>query len=93
MLVEAVRPAPRPADVDIVIGMRGPIAPPEMCNGLMVPIVGFDQIYSFDIDALVKSIPDPANWCLNNLSQRLRNFCNGSCRWPTTRERPMSTAR
>ena len=60
MLVEAVRPAPRPADVDIVIGMRGPIAPPEMCNGLMVPIVGFDQIYSFDIDALVKSIPRPA---------------------------------
>lgn len=59
MLVEAVRPAPRPADVDIVIGMRGPIAPPEMCNGLMVPIVGFDQIYSFDIDALVKSIPRP----------------------------------
>lgn len=60
MLVEAVRPAPRPGDVDIVIGMRGPIAPPEMCNGLMVPILGFDQIYSFDIDALVKSIPRPA---------------------------------
>ena len=60
MLVEAVRPAPRPADVDIVIGIRGPIAPPDMCNGLMVPIVGFDQIYSFDIDALVKSIPRPA---------------------------------
>ena len=28
--------------VDVVIGTRGPIAPPEMCNGLMVPIVGFD---------------------------------------------------
>ena len=44
MLVEAVRPTPRPADVDIVIGVRGPIAPPEVCNGLMVPIVVFDQI-------------------------------------------------
>ena len=30
-----------------------------MCNGLMVPIVVFDQIYSFDVDALVKSIPRP----------------------------------
>jgi hypothetical protein len=59
MLVEAVRPAPRPTDVDVVIGVRGPIAPPEMCNGLMVPIVVFDQIYSFDIDSLIKSIPRP----------------------------------
>jgi PatG Domain len=59
LLIEAVRPAPRPTDVDVVIGVRGPIAPPELCNGLMVPIVGFDQIYSFDIDALMQSIPRP----------------------------------
>jgi hypothetical protein len=59
MLVEAVRPTPRPTDLDVVIGSRGPIAPPEMCNGLMVPIVVFDQIYSFDRDALIKSIPKP----------------------------------
>jgi len=37
--------------------MRGPIAPAEMCNGLMVPIVFFDQIYSFDRDALINAIP------------------------------------
>jgi PatG C-terminal len=59
LLIEAVRPAPRPTDIDVVIGVRGPIAPPELCNGLMVPIVVFDQIYSFDIDALVQSIPRP----------------------------------
>jgi PatG Domain len=59
LLVEAVRPTPRPTDVDVVIGVRGPIAPPELCNGLIVPIVVFDQIYSFDIDALVQSIPRP----------------------------------
>ena len=29
LLVEAVRPAPRPGDVDVVIGVRGPIAPPR----------------------------------------------------------------
>jgi hypothetical protein len=60
LLVEAVRQTPRPTDLDVVIGSRGPIAPPEMCNGLMVPIVSFDQIYSFDRDALIKSIPRPA---------------------------------
>jgi hypothetical protein len=59
LLVEAVRPAPRALDVDIVIGLRGPIASPEMCNGLMVPIVLFDQLYSFDVDTLIKSIPRP----------------------------------
>jgi PatG Domain len=59
LLVEALRPTPRPTDVDCVVGIRGPIAPPEMCNGLMVPIVVFDQIYSFDVDSLVTSIPRP----------------------------------
>jgi hypothetical protein len=59
LLVEALRPAPSPNDIDVVIGLRGPIAPPEMCNGLMVPVVAFDQIYSFDRDALIKAIPKP----------------------------------
>ena len=59
LLVEAVRPNPSPMDLDVVIGMKGPIAPPQMCNGLMVPIVVFDQIYSFDRDALIKAIPKP----------------------------------
>jgi hypothetical protein len=59
LLVEAIRPAPSPNDIDVVIGLRGPIAPPEMCNGLMIPIVAFDQIYSFDHDALIKAIPKP----------------------------------
>jgi PatG Domain len=59
LLVEAARPAPSPMDIDIVVGMRGSIAPPEFCNGLMVPIVVFDQIYSFDRDLLMQSIPRP----------------------------------
>ena len=59
LLVEALRPTPTPTDLDCVIGIKGPIAPPGMCNGLMVPIVVFDQIYSFDRDALIKAIPKP----------------------------------
>jgi hypothetical protein len=59
LLVEAIRPNPSPIDLDVVIGMKGPIAPPQMCNGLMVPIVVFDQIYSFDRDTLIKAIPKP----------------------------------
>lgn len=56
-LLEAVRPQPSPLDIDVVVGVRGPIAPPDMCNGLMVPIVAFDQIYSFDREALIKALP------------------------------------
>ncbi len=58
-LVEAIRPQPSPMDLDVIIGVRGPIAPPELCNGLMVPIVVVDQVYSFDRDALIKAIPKP----------------------------------
>ncbi|HVG95598.1 MAG TPA: hypothetical protein VNK05_01705, partial [Chloroflexota bacterium] len=59
LLVEAVREAPSPIDVDVVIGVRGPLAPPEACNGLTVPVVAFDQLYSFDRDALIQAIPRP----------------------------------
>src|SRR5215813_1587423 len=59
-LLEAVRAQPSPLDLDVVVGVRGPIASPETCNGLMVPIVVFDQIYSFDRDTLIKAIPRPA---------------------------------
>ncbi|MFZ3168963.1 MAG: hypothetical protein WA130_15220 [Candidatus Methanoperedens sp.] len=57
-LVEAIRPAPSPMDIDVIIGMRGPIAPPEMCNGLMVPVVAFDQIYSFDRSKLIEALKE-----------------------------------
>jgi PatG Domain len=59
ILIESLRPTPQPGDVDVVVGRRGPIAPPELCNGLMVPIAIFDQIYSFDRESFVKSIPRP----------------------------------
>lgn len=58
LLVETVRPEPSPMDLDCVIGIRGPLAPPEMC-GLAIPIVGFDQIYSFDREGLIQAIPRP----------------------------------
>jgi hypothetical protein len=46
LLVDAVRPTPSPLDVDVIIGVRGPIAPPELCNGLMVPIVVSEALTS-----------------------------------------------
>lgn len=59
LLVQAIPSAPGPGDIDVVIGIRGPVASPEMCNGLTVPIVAFDQIYSFTREALLDAIPRP----------------------------------
>jgi hypothetical protein len=56
-LVETVRPQPTPMDIDVVVGVRGPIASADFCNGLVVPIVFFDQLYSFDRAELIKAIP------------------------------------
>lgn len=61
LLVEAIRPRRSANDIDVVVGMRGPIAPAELCNGLMVPLVAFSQIYSFDRDGFIKAIPKPEN--------------------------------
>ena len=61
LLVEAVKGPGEPEPwLSAVIGVRGPIAPPGHCNGLMIPIVFFEQIYSFDHAALIKAIPRPA---------------------------------
>jgi hypothetical protein len=37
------------------------MANPQICNGLIASIVLFDQIYSFDYDSLIKSVPCPYN--------------------------------
>jgi hypothetical protein len=57
-LIEALKPS-KGIDCDVVIGTRGPIAPPNMCNGLQVPIVFCERIYSFEVEDFIKAIPEP----------------------------------
>src|SRR6202162_339986 len=59
LLLGSLRPSSSPLEIDVVIGVRGPIAAPDVCNGLMIPIVSFDQIYSFGRGALRGAIPRP----------------------------------
>jgi hypothetical protein len=58
LLISAIEPHESPW-ISLVIGARGPIAPPEYCNGLMIPIVIFDQLYTFSRDSLIEAIPRP----------------------------------
>lgn len=59
VLRDSYRESPTGEEVDVVIGMRGHIAPPDLCNGVAVPIVMFDKLYSFTRKTLVDSIPLP----------------------------------
>ena len=59
LLTGSVRPDYTSDAIDLVIGVRGGIAPPEACNGLALPVVVFDQIYSFDRASLIASVPVP----------------------------------
>lgn len=59
LLVDTIRPAPGADDVDVVIGVLGDLAAPDRCNGLALPEVGFEQIYSFDTRSFLDSIPRP----------------------------------
>ncbi|MFJ3863972.1 cyanobactin maturation protease PatG family protein [Streptomyces nigra] len=59
LLVDAIGPSPQASDLQAVVGLRGPLAPPDFCNGLMLPLVAFDQIYAFDTDSLVAGLPKP----------------------------------
>ncbi|MCU1408662.1 MAG: hypothetical protein JWM23_742 [Microbacteriaceae bacterium] len=59
LLTDAVRTSAGNGDLDVVIGLLGPLAPPEACGGLVLPVVAFDQIYSFSRDELIDAIPLP----------------------------------
>jgi hypothetical protein len=56
-LILALAPeAPGQIMYDLVIGARGPIAPPEMCNGAQLPMVATTQIFSFTQEAFINQI-------------------------------------
>jgi hypothetical protein len=59
LLIDAVRAESGTVDVDVIVGQRGPITPPELCGGLSIPLVVFDQIWSFPRNALLSAIPRP----------------------------------
>jgi hypothetical protein len=74
--VQALNPAAGLGDIDLIIGRRGPIATAEMCNGLLVPIVIVDQIYSFDRDTLIKAIPKPKGETEDRFKKTAEEFLN-----------------
>lgn len=48
-------------DIDVVLGVLGPIASPDVCNGEPLPILAMEHMYSFDRLAMIKSLPRTAD--------------------------------
>ena len=55
ILLDAIRPSACSLDRQVVVGRKGPVAPPEMC-GLEVPMVLVDHLYSLEYNDFIKSI-------------------------------------
>jgi hypothetical protein len=55
-LVTCLSPTPNQISHALVIGTLGPPAPPEVCNGLQLPVVACSQVFSFTGQAFVNSI-------------------------------------
>lgn len=74
LLVDSLRPIPRDTDTDAVIGVRGPLVPPEMANGLVVHVCRFSQIYSFDVDSLISAVPRPERFAAEDFEPVVREL-------------------
>jgi hypothetical protein len=61
LLIESIQNGIAADALDVVIGIGGPIAPPNLCNGLQLPIVTFEQLYSSTRGNLLRSIPNKKN--------------------------------
>ncbi|MEV3954327.1 hypothetical protein [Streptomyces albogriseolus] len=59
LLADAVRPRPRPDDLDVVIGNRVACPSNGDCDGRALPVVRFSQLYSFDSDSLIGALEKP----------------------------------
>ncbi len=59
-LVNCLKPDPSTLaeSYSIVIGVRGPIAPPSMCNGLLLPIVLCNQLYYFSFEKHISNLAE-----------------------------------
>ena len=57
LLIKSIRPVTKGGDVDALIGELGPISDNYACGNLGLPIVFFDDIYSFDVDYLMSAMP------------------------------------
>lgn len=73
LLIDTLRERSSAGDIDVVVGRRSGLSTPSMCNGLVVPVVKADQLYSFDRDTLIASLPLPDHMARQQLDASARD--------------------
>lgn len=58
-LLEALRPVGDRRDLAVIVGYLGPVAPPDACQGLSVPVVDVQHVWAFDSRELIQAIDRP----------------------------------
>lgn len=59
-LILALAPSPTDVSLSLIVGPLGPTAPPDLCNGLELPIVTCNQVFYFTVREFIKSIIEHA---------------------------------
>lgn len=59
-LIMALQPNATEISHTLVVGTLGPVAPPEFCNGVQLPVTTATQVYHFTNAALIESIREHA---------------------------------
>lgn len=59
LLLESLREDKDRMYFDVIVGRVGEIAPANLCNGAMLPLIDLIQLYSFDRAALVRQLSKP----------------------------------
>lgn len=76
LLAEAVRPSHQADAIDVVIGVRGELAPGGHCDGLRLPVVTVDQLYSATIPYLVQAIDRPESMDVEQFDKAATDLLN-----------------
>ena len=93
LLVEALRPAPQPWDLDCVIGFRGDHRRAGSVQRADGPNCGLrSDLLLRPRCARLKPSPSPRRLRPKSSLPRRRSYSTGSCRWRTTPGPPTSTA-
>jgi len=56
--LDTLEDEPDPARIHLALGVKGPLAPPERCNGMMLPIVVVHKLWVTKKSTLVAAIQD-----------------------------------
>ncbi len=60
--------------IDLIVGKKGPLSPPGMCGNLVLPIVGVDQVSTYKVKDIIKTIKEKWNKDLGMPKEKFEGY-------------------